>query len=122
LNSPESFRPTKIVVTIRSQFDEKLTLKSCRIWLPKDNDSYQTLFPADTFDFEPADGAKTWSGDTSVPAKDLMGITLSTDPLPLTFMALEVVLERESNADPLRLWSSMKIRPSTFDISGGWTG
>lgn len=121
LNSPESFRPAKAVVTIRNQFDEKLTLKSCRIWLPKDNDSYHTLFPAGDFDFEPADGVKTWSGDASVPAKDLMGFTLSTDPLPLTFMALEVVLGRESSPDRLRLWASMKIRPSTFDISGGWT-
>lgn len=34
LNTPESFRPTKLVATLRNQLDENLTLKSCRLWLP----------------------------------------------------------------------------------------
>jgi len=121
LNTAESFRPTKLVATIRNQLDENLRIKYCRLWLPKDNASYQTLFASHSFEFGSSSGLQNWSGDRNVPAKDLMGFTITTDPLPLTFMAIEVVLERESSSEPMRLWASMKIRPSTFDISGGWT-
>ena len=121
LNTPESFRPTKLVVTLRNQLDENLKLKSCKIWLPKDNDSYQTLFPFKTYEFQNGGDVKTWSGDQNVPAKELFGFTLTSDPLPFTTMALEVVIEHESSSEPMSLWASMKVRPSTFDISGGWT-
>jgi hypothetical protein len=36
-------------------------------------------------------------------------------------MALKVVLVKEDSNEPIHLWASMKVRPSTFDISGGWT-
>ncbi|MFM9064029.1 MAG: hypothetical protein ACKOOI_13500 [Pirellula sp.] len=121
LNTPESFRPTKHVVTLRNQLDENLTLKSCRLWLPKDNDSYHTLFPFKAYEFPSSSDLQTWTGDRKVPAKELFGFALSCDPLLLTYMALEVVLERDSSSEPMSLWASMKVRPNTFDISGGWT-
>jgi hypothetical protein len=121
LNTSESFRPSKLVVTLRNQLDENLKLKSCRLWLPKDNESHQTLFPFKAYEFPNAVDLQTWTDDQKVPAKELFGFTLTCDPLPLTTMALEVVLERDSSNEPMRLWGSMKVRPSTFDISGGWT-
>lgn len=121
LNTPESFRPTKIVVTLRNQLDENLKLKSCRLWLPKDNESYHTLFPFKAYEFPNARDLVTWSGNQMVSVKELFGFTLTCDPLLLTYMALEVVLEHDSSTEPMSLWASMKVRPSTFDISGGWT-
>jgi hypothetical protein len=116
LNSPDSFRPTKMIVTLRNDLDENLQLLSCQLWLPKDNDSYQTLFPS----YSPSD-LQTWNGDKNVPAKELTGFTINTQPLPLTYMALEVVLKKDPQSVPMSLWANLKIRPSSFDISGGWT-
>lgn len=121
LNSPESFRPASIVVTLRNQLGQNLKLQSCQLWLPKDNDSYQTLFPAKTFDTTGSQPLKTWAGNQTIHANELSGFTLSSDPLPLTYMALKVVLVKEDSNEPIQLWASMKVRPSTFDISGGWT-
>lgn len=121
LNTPESYRPTSMIVTLRNQSDQNLRLQKCQVWLPKDNESYQTLFPYKSFEYPASEGLQTWSSTPIVPAKELFGLTIATDALPLTYMALEVVLTQEGTSEPIRLWGSMKIRPSTFDISGGWT-
>lgn len=121
LNSPDSFQPTSVVVTVRNQKSVPLKLLSCRLFLPKENDSHQTLFPVKNFEASNADQIKTWATSQAIPANELSGFTLFTDPLPLTYMALEVVLAQEDSDKPVHLWASMKIRPSCFDISGGWT-
>ncbi|MCY3000151.1 MAG: hypothetical protein NT168_18840 [Planctomycetota bacterium] len=116
LSPAESLRPTSVLVTLRNNLEKNLELKSCRLWFPKDNDSYHTLFPyAEKYDVQ------TWNADQNVPAKELTGLTIATEPLALTSMALEIVLSSDSQPEPIRLWASMKVRPNTFDISGGWT-
>jgi hypothetical protein len=116
LNSTDSYRPTQVVVTLRNNSDESLDIDTYQLWLPKDNDSYQTLYPN-----AGASGFTTWNGDAKLRAQELTGFTFNTPPLPLTYMALEVVVRKTESQEPIRLWASMKIRSSTFDISGGWT-
>jgi hypothetical protein len=49
-----------------------------------------------------------------VPAKDRGFVKVVTDKLPLTYAALELQTSRGS------LWSHLRIKRETFDISGGW--
>ena len=116
LSADESLRPTSVLVTLRNDLEKNLELKSCRLWFPKDNESYPTLFP-----FLEKNDVQTWNADRNIPANELIGLTIDTPPLAMTYMALEIVLASASESEPIRLWASMKVRPNTFDISGGWT-
>ena len=114
--APHASYPAQVSITIRNQKSKRLQLKSCRMWLPKDNDSFTLLFPRFTFD-----DIKTWSGDREIAANDLTGFTLEEPSLlPRTYTAIEVELIEEDSSESIRVWGYLKIRPAEFDISGGW--
>lgn len=56
---------------------------------------------------------------------DLGGFEIPTGPLTRTRIAIEVVLTliEMNGTEPstTTLWSTLKVRPASFDISGGWT-
>lgn len=101
--STPNVKPNEMVLFIRNNQDQPLAVSEIRIWLPKDGKTWRILWPHRNFPLA-----------TTIPAREKVGITVETGELPLTYAAIEVV----SNSG--NLWSYLRIKRETFDISGGW--
>jgi len=95
--------PDTAILYIANDSAAPLRVNSCRLWLPNDGKTWQTLYP------QPAMPAKT-----NVAAHDKGFIRLKTDRLPLTYAALEL------DTDAGSIWCHLRIKREDFDISGGW--
>ncbi|MFM7564020.1 MAG: hypothetical protein ACKO81_13425 [Planctomycetota bacterium] len=98
-------RPDRIVLYVRNETEQPLQIRGLRLWLPREASEWQTLWPQAAI-----------TAETSVPAKELGFLDLRVSPLPLTYAALEVLTEKDS------LWTYLRIKKESFDISGGWIG
>jgi hypothetical protein len=114
LGPDTAFQPDTVVVHVANGSDTPIELRSCRLWLPRDMKSPRVLFPQ-----PPLEALKTFNGHATVPAGDRGGFLVKTDPLPLTYAAVEVSLVRAGGA-PFAIWGHLRIKPERFDISGGW--
>ena len=99
----EGVQPDTIVMHVVNDSEVSLEITGLRLWLPKDNTSWQVLWPQEV--------SPTLA---SVPAKDRGFIKLKTAKMPLTYAALEL----QTNAGSL--WAHQRIKREAFDISGGW--
>jgi len=107
--------PDRMLATIRNDLKEPIRMVSCRLWLPQSNETFQTLYP------NPIQRElKPYPQDAIVPAGEIGGIELDLGPLPLTYAAVEMVVSPISRHEEIHVWGYLKIRRSSFDISGGW--
>lgn len=102
-NSPLNPIPNQLVAFIENDSEQLLQIKSCRLYLPKENSDYQILWPQSEHRLE-----------LSIPAKEKGFVELDTHDLPLTYCAIEIQTSRET------LWAHVRIKREQFDISGGW--
>lgn len=110
----DAVRPESVSITLRNAGSGSRQLRSVQLWLPKDASSFETLYPQGVLE-----DIATWTGDRSVPGGELIGFTIATEMLPLTFVAIEVALEGDAG-EVEKVWGYLKVRPARFDISGGW--
>ena len=103
LSSDEQVQPDTIVVHVANESNDDLTISGMRLWLPKSNATWQVLWPQ-----------SMQSVRSTVPSKDRGFMKLTTEKLPLTYAALELQTSEGS------LWTHLRIKRETFDISGGW--
>lgn len=108
--------PTETIIHVSNNADTPIHINAIRFWLPRSNERYRALFAG-----EWRDPGQTWPKNGGIPAKDKGIILVSTEPLPLTYAALEVHYEDENGAEN-RLWTYLRIKREVFDISGGWCG
>jgi hypothetical protein len=115
VKSDRSPYPNRMLATVRNHSPTEYRLRSCRLWLPKSNDTVETLYPESertVLNPYPATG--------SIAPGEMVGIELEYDSLPLTYCAVEVQVVSTKDNTAESLWSYLKIRPAAFDISGGW--
>lgn len=112
--SDNSVRPNRVSITVRNTGGQTKQLRSVQLWLPKDANRFDTLYPQGV-----KEDIATWTNDRSVPGGELTGFTIATKLLPLTFVAVEVDLEGDTGIRE-KVWGYLKVRPASFDISGGW--
>ena len=112
--SEDSVRPNRVSITVRNSGGETKQLRSVQFWLPKDANRFDTLYPQGV-----KEDIATWNNDRNVPGGELIGFTIATELLPLTFVAVEVDLEGDTG-NREKVWGYLKVRPASFDISGGW--
>ncbi len=112
--SEDSVRPNRVSIALRNAGGQTRQLRSVQLWLPKEGNSFETLYPQGR-----RENIATWSSDRSIPGGELIGFTIATELLPLTFVAIEVEIEGDSEK-PEKVWGYLKVRPARFDISGGW--
>lgn len=105
LATDDGVQPDTVVVHVANESGGDVKIESLRLWLPKDNAAWQTLWPQ-----EPLPAAAV------VSPHDKGFVKLSTSRLPLTYTALEL----QTSAGPL--WAHLRIKREAFDISGGWVG
>lgn len=103
LASGQNVQPDTIVLHVVNDHQDSLQISGLRLWLPEDNKTWQTLWPQHTLALS-----------TVVPAHDRGFVKLSTARLPLTYAAVELQTSAGS------LWTHLRIKRETFDISGGW--
>ena len=109
-----SIHPNRIVVHIANDATSALHIQSLRLWLPKPNTSHHVLYLARTYD-----ELDCFPNHRSLPGKDKGGFSVRCEPLPLTYAAVEVRVQRPGQ-DEQSLWSYLRIKREVFDISGGW--
>ena len=110
----KAIQPDMMVVHVANDANEPLTIRSCRLWLPRDPKSPHVLLPQAVMT-----NLVGFAGNLVVPPRDKGGFTLKTPALPLTYCAVEVeVAPRDGSA--FSLWAHLRIKPERFDISGGW--
>lgn len=105
LSAEDTPQPDTIVLHVVNESPQPIAIRSLRLWLPKDNESWHSLYP----------GALREVVQT-IPANDRGIVNLRYDRLPLTYVALELKTDRET------LWAHLRIKREVFDISGGWIG
>jgi hypothetical protein len=99
-------KPREMIVHVRNASERDLTITAVRLWLPKDNKTWQTLFATDVK-----------SVNSKAPAGERAVVHVRyAAALPLTYAAVELVTNDGS------LWEHLRIKRDTFDISGGWIG
>jgi len=103
LSIDDSVRPDTVVVHLANESGQPLQVTSLRFWLPKIGTEWQVLWPQEPL---PA--------TTVVPPGDKGFLKLRVPKLPLTYAALEL----GTSAGPL--WTHLRIKRESFDISGGW--
>jgi hypothetical protein len=115
LNAQGAVYPNRMIATVRNDAPVPIRLVSCRLWLPESNDTFQTLYPqAIRTELRPYPASGT------VQPNDMAGIELEYERLPLTYTAIEINVEEVDTHLKKSLWAYLKIRPASFDISGGW--
>ena len=96
--------PDTIVLHVANDSDQPLVISSLRLWLPREQTTWQTLWPQEPL-----------TAQSIVPARDRGFVKLrAASPLPLTYAALELT----TDAGPI--WAHLRIKREVFDISGGW--
>lgn len=114
LASDNAIQPDRIVVHLANELDSPVTVRSCRLWLPRDPKSPAVLFPQPLL--AALDG---YNGHSTIPAHERGGFTARTGSLPLTCAAIEVEVLPEGRK-AISLWGYLRIKTERFDISGGW--
>ncbi|TXH01342.1 MAG: hypothetical protein E6R05_05770, partial [Candidatus Moraniibacteriota bacterium] len=95
--------PNRCLVYIENQQSTELQIQQLRLWLPKSNDTWQTLWPQPEIPCP-----------STIAAYEKGFIDIVTPELPLTYAAIEVQTSTGS------LWAHLRIKREQFDISGGW--
>jgi hypothetical protein len=124
-----TLQPTEIVVHLRNSRATAVWPVRADLWLPAEQGLHQVFVPAKSFNLSvggdaagpgssasrvqrfPADGA-------ILPGKAGV-VVIESDPLPLGYAVLEIVLEHEQGGRE-SVAARVRIRPEAFDISGGW--
>ena len=96
-------RPDQVVVHVENASKESLRLRSIRLHLPREAESWQVLWP----------GAKR-EIDVEVLGGEQGFFEIETEKLPLGYAAIEI----ETDQKPL--WAHLRVKRESFDISGGW--
>jgi hypothetical protein len=96
-------RPDQVVVHVENASKETLRLRSIRLHLPREAESWQVLWP----------GAKR-EIDVEVLGGEQGFFEIETEKLPLGYAAIEI----ETDQKPL--WAHLRVKRESFDISGGW--
>lgn len=107
-------QPEQMVVHLANRSAEPVKIVSCRLWLATGAGEPRVLFPQ-----APLTKLAPFGGRPTIPAGQKGGFTVETGPLPLSYGAVEIVLEG-AKGEQLTTWSHLRIRPERFDISGGW--
>ncbi len=104
---PESAsQPSEMLVHFVNATKRDIAIAAVRLWLPKSNSTWQTLFASGEY-----------AVNVTAPAGDRAIVHLRfPNPLPLTYAAIELVTNDGS------IWEHLRIKRDTFDISGGWVG
>ena len=122
-------QPTEIVVHLRNSGTATVRPARVDLWLPAEQGLHQAFVPATSFDLGVGgDAAGPGSSATRVqrfPADGALRpgeagvVVIDSNPLPLGYAVLEIVLEHEQGGRE-SVAARVRIRPEAFDISGGW--
>jgi hypothetical protein len=105
----------RLVVHVANGGDRPVRIAHVRLWLPGSNARYRILHPG-----EPLTNLDRFPAEAPIAPGDA-GVAVATvaTPLPRNYAAVEVSLTDDQNASS-SVWGHVRLRPETFDISGGW--
>lgn len=106
--------PNQIVIHVKQTGDQPLAFQAVRLWLPRENGSPHVFSLAQ----ELTDLMNFPEAGVSQDAEHHC-LVVQTERLPRRNVVVEVqLIDKEKQIQSL--WSTLKIKPERFDISGGW--
>ncbi len=114
LSDDDSLFPNKMIFHLANDSNTTLTIDSCRLWLPKSNQTWRSLHPQKWYT-----NLAAFSSDRVISVGERGGAIVDTGNLPLTYSALEVRL-KDPQGNLKTVWGHLRIKREAFDISGGW--
>lgn len=105
LSSDGGIQPDTLVLHLANEGSKRLKVTSLRFWLPQDPLHWQTLW-----------AQRSIKVSANIPPQDKGFLKLRVGRLPLTYTALELTTSAGT------LWTHLRIKRESFDISGGWVG
>ena len=106
--------PDSLIFHVVNRTETPLRIEACRLWLPKENQTWRALLPQPWLT-----NLAAFPVNAIIPKGDRGGARVDTGRLPLTYTALEVRLS-DTAGKSLTLWAHLRIKREVFDISGGW--
>lgn len=95
--------PDTMMVYVANGDDKPIQINSVKIWAPKDNSTWQILWPQASI-----------PSDVRVEPAEKRGIAVRIQDLPLSYAAIQV------STSAGELWAHVRVKREQFDISGGW--
>ena len=114
MGQEDSVQPNRIIAHIANESEWIVTPRACRLWLPVRNSDYRVLQPLDW-----QTNLVSFPSDGGIPSGEKGGFMMESDPLPLTYCAIEVEILSQKGA-VYSLWAHLRIKREVFDIGGGW--
>lgn len=113
--APEGeIHPENLVIHMANTSEQDISISSCRLWLANEPSTPRILSLQKIL--EPI---KLFNDQEVIPASELGGFMIKTDPLPLTYAAIEIIIT-PTDGPSYSIWSYLRIKVERFDISGGW--
>ncbi len=106
--------PDVIVVHIANECSQPIEILAAKMLLPADSKTPRVMTVE-----KPLSRVEGFNGLKRIPPHDRGGFVAVTDPIPLTYVILEVLVRRDDGAQE-SLWAYLRVKPEYFDISGGW--
>ena len=113
LNTLRRVYPEALVFHVANQTDKPQKIAGVRIYLPQKGGQWRLLRAR-----QPFSQVKTFNPDGVIPPGDKGGARVSTESLPLTYAALEVILA-DPQGNRTSVWGHVRIKRESFDISAG---
>jgi len=110
----ENARPNRAILHLRNDADTALKVERVRFWLPREGNSYRVLHPGPW-----ENETSLWPGDGIIPPGEQGVVEVHTDPLPLSYAAVEMECEDPSGITE-SLWAHVRVKREEFAISAGW--
>ena len=106
--------PEKLVIHVANTSNKAIKITSCRLWLAADPTAPHILSLQKTL--KPI---KLFNHQGVIPVEKRGGFIVETDPLPLTYTAVEIIVTPVDGAS-YSIWAYLRVKVECFDISGGW--
>ncbi|MDP6748577.1 MAG: hypothetical protein QGH37_16455 [Candidatus Poribacteria bacterium] len=106
--------PEDLVIHVANTSEKSIAITSCRLWIANEPATPRILSLQKIL--EPI---KLFNDQEVIPASERGGFMIKTEPLPLTYVAIETIITPAESA-PYSIWSYLRIKVEQFDISGGW--
>lgn len=114
-SDPNSLVPNKMVASIRNDSQEDIRVSAVRLWLPESNSTYRVLHPSE---WNPP--SQFFPADQTILSRSMGLLHLEIERFPLSYAAIEIQTVHAGVHSPKSIWAHLRIKPSAFDISGGW--
>lgn len=112
LGDPGGVSVDRLILHVANASERPMRIDGCRLWVPASNETWRSLTSQ-----EVVLAGERFPTDGVIPPRDKGGAVFPCAGLPLSYAVIEV---RCWDGEPFSLWTHLRVKRESFDISGGW--